>query len=266
MPIRRPRIAVVAEFDPSVPSIARVYDYFLGGKDNFAPDRALADRMIAIAPLVPVITRENRQFLARAVSWAAKQGIGQFIDLGCGLPTSPDTLESARHIIADARVVCVDNDPVVLSHLRARVAKGDPGVTVVAGDVREVPVILDGVRAGIDLSVPACLVMGYLLHFFTADAARDLVASYTAALPPGSLLVLSVIHVDEERADEEGFNRYSTAVAPVYNHSAAEFASFFGHLEVLPPGVVDARTWHALIGAADPVRRDQYAIVGVART
>lgn len=255
----------MAEFDPSVPSIARVYDYFLGGKDNFAPDRALADRMIYIAPLVPVITRENRQFLARAVTWAAKQGIGQFIDLGCGLPTSPDTLESARQVIADARVAYVDNDPVVLSHLRARVAKGDPGVTVVAGNVREVPVILDGVRAGIDLSVPACLVMGYLLHFFTADAARDLVASYTAALPPGSVLVLSAIHVDAERASEEGFNGYSNAVAPVYNHSAAEFASFFGDLEVLPPGVVDARTWHALIGMADPPQRDQYAIVGVAR-
>jgi O-methyltransferase involved in polyketide biosynthesis len=145
------------------------------------------------------------------------------------------------------------------------VAKGDPGVTVVAGDVREVPVILDSVRAGIDLSVPACLVMGFLLHFFTAGAARDLVASYTAALPPGSLLVLSAIHVDAEGADEEGFNGYSTAVAPVYNHSAAEFASFFGHLEVLPPGVVDGRTWHAPIGTVDPPRREQYAIVGVAR-
>ena len=138
----------------------------------------------------------------------------------------------------------VDNDPVVFSHLNARVAKGTPGVTVVAGDVREVPVILDGVRAEIDLSVPVCLIMGFLLHFFTADAARDLVARYTAALAPGSLLVLSAIHVDTKGADE-GFAGYSNAVAPVYNHSAAEFASFLDSLEILPPGVVDARMWCA---------------------
>jgi O-methyltransferase involved in polyketide biosynthesis len=254
----------VGELDASVPSIARVYDYFLGGKDNFASDRALADRMIEMAPLVPAITRENRQFLTRAVTWVANQGISQFIDLGCGLPTAPDTLESARAIIADAQVAYVDNDPVVLSHLSARVAKGDPGVTVIAGDVREVPLILDGVRAGIDLSVPVCLIMGYLLHFFTADGARDLVASYTAAVPRGSVLVLSAIRVDTEGADE-GFTGYSTTVAPVYNHPVAEFASFFGALEVLPPGVVDARQWHAWTGAAHRPQRDQYAIVGVAR-
>jgi O-methyltransferase involved in polyketide biosynthesis len=254
----------MAEFDPSVPSIARVYDYFLDGKDNFASDRALADQMIKMAPLVPFITRENRQFLACAVTQAANEGIGQFIDLGCGMPTAPDTLESARGIIAGARVAYVDNDPVVLSHLNARIATGNPGVTVVAGDAREVPVILDGVRAGIDLSVPVCLIMGFLLHFFTADAARDLVARYTAALSPGSLLVLSAIHVDT-KGSEEGFAGYSTAVAPVYNHSIAEFASFFDPLEVLPPGVVDARIWSAPTGAAHLPQRDQYAIAGVAR-
>jgi SAM-dependent methyltransferase len=254
----------MAEFDPSVPSIARVYDYFLGGKDHFASDRALADRMTEMAPLAPVITRENRQFLGRAVTWAASLGISQFLDLGCGMPTAPDTLESAGGVIAGARVAYVDNDPVVLSHLSARVAKGTPGVTVVAGDVREVPVILDGVQAGIDLSLPVCLIMGFLLHFFTADAARDLVARYTAALAPGSLLVLSAIHVDTKGADE-GFAGYSTAVAPVYNHSAVEFASFLGSLEILPPGVVDARMWCAGPGEPDPLQRDQYAIVGVAR-
>ena len=254
----------MAEFDPSVPSIARVYDYFLGGKDHFASDRALADKMIEMAPLVPVITRENRQFVVRAVTWAASGGIGQFLDLGCGMPTSPDTLESARRVIRDARVAYVDNDPVVLSHLNARVAKGTPGVTVVASDVREVPVILDGVRAEIDLSRPVCLIMGFLLHFFTADEARDLVARYTAALAPGSLLVLSAIHVETQGADE-GFAGYSSAVAPVYNHSAAEFASFLDPLDLLPPGVVDARRWGARPGAPDVQPRDQYAIVGAAR-
>jgi O-methyltransferase involved in polyketide biosynthesis len=254
----------VAEFDPRVPSIARVYDYFLGGKDNFAADRDLADQMIAIAPLVPVITRENRQFLARAVTWAANQGTGQFIDVGCGMPTTPNTLESAREVTADARVAYVDNDPVVLNHLNALIAKGHAGVTVVAGDVREVPAILDGVSTTIDLSAPVCLVMGYLLHFFPAGTARDLLAAYTAALAPGSSLVLSAIHVDRHGA-EKGFDEYSTSVAPVYNHSVAEFTSFFGALEILPPGVVDARQWRTWTQAAHLSQREEYAIAGVAR-
>jgi O-methyltransferase involved in polyketide biosynthesis len=252
------------DIDFRKPNIARVYDAFLGGKDNFSADRDLADQMTGIAPLVPVIARENRQFLARAVTWAASQGVSQFIDVGCGLPTTPNTLESAREVIADARVAYVDNDPVVLSHLNALVAKGDAGVTVVAGDAREVPVILDGVSTGIDLSVPVCLVMGYLLHFFPAGTARDLVAAYTAALAPGSSLVLSAIHVDRAGA-EKGFDDYSTAVAQVYNHSVAEFTSFLGPLEVVPPGVVDARRWRTWTEAANLAQRKEYAIVGVAR-
>jgi hypothetical protein len=252
--------------DTHTPNVARIYDYLLGGKDNFAADRDLAGQMIAMAPLVPVITRENRQFLARAVAGAANQGIGQFIDVGCGMPTTPNTLESAREVIADARVAYVDNDPIVLNHLNALIAKGDAGVTVVAGDAREVPAILDGVSTSIDLSVPVCLVMGYLLHFFPAGTARDLVAAYTAALAPGSSLVLSAIHVDRQGA-EQGFDdySYSTSVAQVYNHSVAEFTSFFGPLEVLPPGVVDARQWRTWTEAAHLSQREEYAIVGVAR-
>jgi O-methyltransferase involved in polyketide biosynthesis len=257
-------MAFVAEFDPRVPSIARVYDYFLGGKDNFAADRELAEQMIGFAPLVPAITRENRQFLARAATWAAEQGVSQLFDLGCGLPTTPNTLESAREVIADARVAYVDNDPIVLSHLNELVAKRDPGVTVVAGDARDAAAILDAVRSGLDLSAPVCLFMGYLLHFFPADAARDLVAAYTAALAPGSALVLSVIHVDREGA-EEGFDDYSSSVAKVYNHSVADFTSFFGSLEVQPPGVVDARQWRTWTEAAHLSPRKEYSLVGVAR-
>ena len=130
--------------------------------------------------------------------------------------------------------------------------------------MRDVPAIVGSVRAGIDLSSPVCLIMGYLLHFFTADAARDLVARYTAAVPRGSVVVLSAIRVDAEGSDE-GFAGYSTTVAPVYNHSVAEFTSFFGSLEVLPPGVVDARQWHVWTAAGHLPPRDQYAIVGVAR-
>jgi len=248
----------VADFDPSTPSIARVYDYLLNGKDNFAADREVAERLISIAPLTVEVTRENRQFLARAVTWAANQGISQFIDLGSGMPTVPNTHETAQAVIADAHVAYVDNDPVVLAHLRALAAKGNPGVTVMDGDVREPNAILDAVAAGIDLSAPACLLMGYLLHFFAPDAARALVARYAAALAPGSYVVLSVGRSDSD----EGFGAYSDGAAQVYNHSVAEFASFFGPLELVPPGVVDARDWQK--PSHLPSRVGQ-TIVGVAR-
>src|SRR6202020_707632 len=169
-------------FHPHSPSIARVSAYFLGGKDNFAADREVAERQIAVAPLIPVIAVENRRFLARAVTWAANQGVSQFIDLGCGLPTVPNTHESARAVIRGARVAYVDYDPVVLSQLEAVVANGNTGASVVAGDVRDVATIIDGVRSEIDLSAPVCLLMGYLLHFFAPEAAGNLVAEYRARL------------------------------------------------------------------------------------
>lgn len=252
------------EFDPTVPSIARVYDYLLGGKDNFAADRELAARLLAVAPLTLDVTRENRQFLARAVTWTAKQGTGQFIDLGCGMPTVPNTLGMARAVVPDARVAMIDNDAVVLAHLRA-LANGDPGVVVVDGDVRDDDSILRAVTACIDLSVPVCLVVGYLLHFFEAEAARSLVARYASALVPGSYVVLSAGRGDGKAADK-GFSAYSSGGTRVRNHSVPEFTSFFGSLELVHPGVVDARAW-------DPDRpevqrfppRDGQVIVGVAR-
>ena len=253
------------DFDPHTPSIARVYDYFLGGKDNFAVDREVAERQIAIAPVIPVIAVENRRFLARAVTWVANQGVAQFIDLGCGLPTAPNTHESARAVIRDARVAYVDHDPVVLSHLEAVVAHGNPGASVVAGDVREVATIIDGVCSEIDLSAPVCLIMGYLLHFFAPEAAGSLVADYLARLAPGSYLVLSAIHADSEAADE-GFGGYSSSVTSVHNHSAQDFAGFFGPLDLVPPGVVDARKWQP--DWEEPVsvkKREGYVLAGVAR-
>ena len=257
-------MATVPDFDPSMPSIARVYDYLLDGKDNFAVDRAVAERLLAVAPLTAEVTRENRQFLARAVAWAASQGIGQFIDLGCGMPTKPNTHETARAIDPGARVAYVDNDVVVLSHLRALAAKGDPGVPVADGDVREVAAVLDAVAAGIDLSAPACLLIGFLLHFFAPDDARDLVARYVAALAPGSYVVLSVGRADGEEA-KEGFGTYSAGPAQVYNHSVPEFAGFFGPLELVPPGVVDAREWRPDWEQAVRLPpRDGQVIVGVA--
>jgi len=255
----------VPGFDPRKPSIARVYDYLLGGKDNFAADREMGDKLVAVFPPAADLVPENRQFLARAVTWVANQGVSQFIDLGCGMPTVPSTHESAQAVIPGARVAYVDNDPVVVNHLSARFAKGNPGVSSVDGDVRDVAAVLGAVRANLDLTAPACLVIGYLLHFFTADAARDLTASYLAELAPGSLLVVSVLHTDSDAADE-GLSAYSSATAPVYSHPAAEVASFFGPAELVPPGLVDARHWHPdWADAISLAPRNSVVMAGVAR-
>jgi O-methyltransferase involved in polyketide biosynthesis len=256
----------VADFDPSTPSIARVYDYLLDGKDNFAVDRDVALKLLAVAPIAAEVMRENRQFLARATRWAAENGISQFIDLGCGMPTVPNTHQTAQAVTPGAHVAYVDIDAVVLAHLRALAAQGNPDVTVIDGDVREVAAILDAIGPGIDLTRPACLSMGALLHFFPPDDARDLVARYVAALAPGSYVVLSVGRADGDE-ESRGFGTYSSAgAARAYNHSVAEFTGFFGPLTLVPPGVSDAREWHPDDDQpVPPPPRPGQALVGVAR-
>jgi hypothetical protein len=126
-------------------------------------DREVAEKLLAVVPISADVMRENRQFLARATRWAGGEGITQFIDLGCGMPTEPNTHGSARAIAGEPRVAYVDNDAVVLTHLRTLAAHGNPGVTVVAVDVREVAATLEAVSAGVDRSRSVCLLMGALL-------------------------------------------------------------------------------------------------------
>jgi O-methyltransferase involved in polyketide biosynthesis len=255
----------MADFDPSTPSIARVYDYFLGGRDNFAADRELAQRLIEIFPPIPVTVRENKQFLNRTIAWMAREGIGQFIDMGCGLPTVPSTHGTARAVNPDARVAYVDTDPIVLSHLRGLPAREQAGLTIVDGDVREVDKVLGGVSAGLDLTAPACLIMAALLHFFPVETGRELVADYAAALAPGSRVTLTMGLADGPAADRF-FDLYSKGPAPLYKHSAGDFASFFGGLPLLPPGVADARSWRpGWPTVSAPPKREGEMIVGVAR-
>jgi hypothetical protein len=254
---------MTTDFDPKKPSIARVYDYFLGGRDNFAADRELADRLIAVFPPLPVKVRENKEFLDRAVTWAAEQGIGQFIDLGCGLPTRPSTHHSACAVVPGARVAYVDNDPVVISHLKASPAKAS-GVTVVDSDVREAEAVLQAVAQGIDLARPSCLIMAALLHFFEVSAGRELVARYVAALAPGSVVILSMGLADGPAADRF-VSTYSKGPAPLYKHSAADFTSFFEDLELVPPGVADAKSWTPDGSAVLSPPGAGEIIVGVAR-
>ena len=157
-------------FDPRTPSIARVYDYLLGGKDNFAADRAVAEKLLAVYPPVIETVPESRRFVERAVTWTAGQGITQFIDLGAGLPTAPNTHVTAQQASPAAAVAYVDNDPVVISHLTALLAHHSDRVAVISGDLRDRDAILGaaGLRAVIDLSKPVCVIMGMILHFETA--------------------------------------------------------------------------------------------------
>ena len=253
------------EFDPTTPSIARVYDYLLGGKDNFAADREMGDRLIAVFPPAADIVPENRQFLSRAVTWVANHGVGQFIDLGCGLPTMPNTHETAQAVAPGARVAYVDNDPVAVSHLQAVVAKGSPDVSVVDGDAGDPDAILGAVGQGLDLAAPTCLIMGFLLHFYSPAAARALVGRYAAGLAPGSYVVISNVRGDGEVADR-WFSTYSSGVTQGHNYPVAEFTTLFDGMELVPPGVVDGRQWHPGWSDLPKVRsRDGQAISGVAR-
>ncbi|HVT71262.1 MAG TPA: SAM-dependent methyltransferase [Trebonia sp.] len=231
------------DFDPNTPSIARVYDYLLGGKDNFPADRGLADRFLAILPDIAPTMRDNRQFLSRAVTWAAGQGISQFIDLGCGLPTEPNTDGSARAVIPDARVVYVDRDPIVISHLNAQ-ADTVPRVTIVPNDVGDVRAVLKAAGEALDLSRPACLVMGALVHFYPADAATDLVRRYVAALVPGSCLVLSCARVIGEQG-QRLIETYNSGGTQIYPHSDEQIAAFFAGVELVEPGITEVRRWRA---------------------
>lgn len=254
----------MADFDPKKPSIARVYDYVLGGKDNFTADRELAQQLISLFPPIVVTAKENKEFLDRAVTWVAGTGIGQFIDIGCGMPTRPSTESSARAIAPGARIAYVDNDPVVISHLTSSLGK-DPAVTIVDGDVRQMDSIIEAVSAGIDLSAPSCLIIAAMVHFFEASAARELVARYAAAVAPGSLVILSMLLATGAEADEF-YGRYSKGPARLYQHSAADFASFFGDLELLSPGIADARTWRPEWPRVPvPPKRDCEMLAGVAR-
>jgi O-methyltransferase involved in polyketide biosynthesis len=249
--------------DPKSPSIARIYDYLLGGKDNFAADRAIAQKLVEISPSVVERVIENRQFLARAAGWAARQGVCDFIDLGCGLPTEPNTHDVVRAVAEDVRVAYVDNDQVVLVHLRA--AHGNEGVMVVGRDARDVTAVVEEVSAAVRLNTPTCLIIGCLLNYFTPDEARALVASYAAALVPGSYIAVSIGRGDGPAADTS-FSTYSEIAGSIYNHSVAEIASFFGPLDLVPPGLVDARQWHPDHPETEPLpSSDGQIIVGMAQ-
>ena len=175
-------------FDPDKPSAARVYDYLLGGKDNFAADRDAAAQLVEALPDAARVAKANRAFLAAAVRYVASRGIDQYVDIGAGLPTSPNVHESAREAVPDARVAYVDNDPLVVTHARALLAT-DELVTVINGDVREYEAILSApeLSALIDLAKPVCVLFVSILHFLPAACGRRCRRRVPGADGPGKL-------------------------------------------------------------------------------
>ena len=250
-------------FDTSRPNIARVWDYWLGGKENFAADRELAEKMLAVHPVTAQMARENRQFLGRAVSYVAGRGIGQFVDVGAGLPTALNTHDIAQRADPRARVAYVDNDPVVILHARNLLAKS-PGVIAVPGDMRDPGRILadPGLTELIDLAEPACVILSGVLHFADPGTARDIAAAFAGAIAPGSYLIISV--GSGNPSEGENFTSAYTA-ARIYIHSRDEIQGFFGGLELVPPGVVSVRDWAGDDPALDLEPLTATFVAGVAR-
>jgi len=250
-------------FDPRAPNIARVYDAFLGGKDNYTADRVVAGRLTEISPEFVQGAHDNRAFIGRAVTWAAGRGIRQFLDLGSGLPTQPAVHEFAREAIPDACVCYVDKDPVAVLHAQALLAKPE-GITVIKADLTGPDVVLAEVTArGFDLTEPVCVIFAMVLHFYPPEQARAIVAGYVSRVPAGSTVVISTGRMDDPDAWYRMRDGYSASAT--YNHSWDEVASFFAGLEMVPPGLVRAADWRGITPEVGvPFRGPVYPLGGVA--
>ena len=249
--------------DPREPNIARVYDAFLGGKDNYAADREVAARLAEISPEFVQGAHDNRAFIGRAVTWAAGRGIGQFLDLGSGLPTHPAVHEFAREANPDARVCYVDNDPIAVCHAQALLAK-PAGITVIKADLTDLDVVLaEATAQGIDLTEPVCVIFAMVLHFYPPEQAQSIVAGYMSRVPAGSTVVISTGRMDDPDSWHRMRDGYRASAT--YNHSWDEVATFFAGLEMVPPGLVRATDWRSsppkvLVQSRAPV----YPVGGVA--
>jgi hypothetical protein len=251
--------------NPEVPNAARVYDYLLGGKDNFPADREVAERVMQVAPMSRDITRQNRAFLRRVVRFlTGDAGVRQFLDIGSGLPTQGNVHEIAQAIAPDTRVVYVDNDPVVVTHGRALLA--GKRTAVVRADLREPEAILQDpqVKEFLDFDRPIALLLFSMLHFLGDDQEPDgIVARYRDALPAGSYLALSHGTADPpprhdltpERAAEmaaEATRLYRQATIPVTNRGHAQVLRFFGDWELVDPGLIWIQQWKPDAAKAPP--------------
>jgi hypothetical protein len=234
------------KIDTAVPQTARVWNYWLGGKDNYAVDRALGDEIAKAFPVIVDIARADRAVLKRAVRYlAGEAGVRQFLDIGTGLPTANNTHEVAQAVAPQARIVYVDYDPLVLVHARALLSSGPEGATdYIDADIRDTATILHEAGRTLDLTQPVALMLsGILAHLPTAEEARSVVRRIMDALSAGSYLVV---------VDGANTNQELNDVMRIWNESAnppyamrspEEIAGYFDDLELVEPGLVDVTRW-----------------------
>ncbi|WP_433293777.1 SAM-dependent methyltransferase [Actinoplanes sp. CA-030573] len=259
------------ELDTSKAHVARVYDYWLGGKDNFEADRAYGDELERRVPAIRVAARMNRLFLGRAVRFlTAEARVRQFLDIGTGLPTANNTHQVAQLIAPASRIVYTDNDPLVLVHARALLTSSAEGRTAyIAADVREPATILGApeLTATLDLREPVAVLLIAVLHLVTDDAvAYPAIRSIVDAMPSGSYLALSHATGDFWPAEQvEAANATNRAHNVDFRfRTRAEFARFFEGLELVEPGIVPVAEWRS-DGGPIPERRDANIWAAVAR-
>jgi SAM-dependent methyltransferase len=242
--------APVPEIDTSRPHPARIYDYYLGGKDHFAADREAADKVLAAFPSIRTAARENRAFLGRAVRYLAGQaGIRQFLDIGTGLPTASNVHEIAQGVAPSSRVVYADNDPMVLAHAQALLTSGPEGRTAyIHADLRQPDKILihPVTRDVLDFTQPVALILVATLHFIPDEnKPAEIIATLLDALPPGSYLVAS--HGTGEHSPTGtpvGGRTFRASGIPFQQRNSGDFARLaFSGLELVPPGVVLVSEW-----------------------
>ncbi|MFI6815630.1 SAM-dependent methyltransferase [Nonomuraea sp. NPDC050328] len=236
------------EIDPSIPSVARMYDYYLGGKDHFPADREAAEKIVALVPSVRQIAHDNRAFLGRAVRLLAARGVTQFLDIGSGLPTQQNTHQIAQSVAPEARVAYVDNDPVVLSHGRALLADHVHTI-VVDADMRAPDELLahPEIRGLLDFERPVAVLLLAMLHFVPGrEEPAQILTALRKVLAPGSYVVVSNAFAGEVdparlRAGERVYA--GTSAGGVHSRTAAELAGLTEGFELLEPGIVPVDAW-----------------------
>ncbi|WP_405591237.1 SAM-dependent methyltransferase [Streptomyces sp. NBC_01190] len=232
------------EIDTSRPHPARIYDYLLGGKDNYEVDREAGNQLAYAAPEVRIGVRANRAFLQRAVRYVVGTGVRQILDIGTGLPTSPNVHEIAEEVAPDVRIAYVDNDPIVNTYANALLSRTGE-TSIVLADLRDPRAIVEhpDVRKVIDFDEPVALLLVAILHFLTdAEDPARVVAGLRDALPAGSFLVLS--HATGDFADRsEAKAVYNKATATLNLRSRAEVERFFDGFELIEPGLAQAPFW-----------------------
>jgi len=240
----------VPDFDVSVPSPARMWNYWIGGKDHFQADREAAEKVIEVMPFMPLIAQAARRFLGGAVTLLATDySVRQFLDIGTGLPVADNTHEVAQRTAPDSRIVYVDNDPIVLTHARALLTSGSGGRTdYIHADLRDTDKILAGAGRTLDLSRPVAVLLIEILHFIPdTDDPYGVIGRLMDGLPSGSYLVIahapSDIEVETTAAMTERYNQNSPV--PITMRTREQVTRFFDGLELVEPGVVMAGQWPA---------------------